>query len=148
MTANRLTCSVRVAGEHGLQQSDAVALSGFAQDFDCELYLSRGNCRADAKNASQMIEVSHLSDKVIILDADGQESRPAIAFFVYFLLNHLEPPRDEMALGGLSSRAAGKPAGQLSLNTLSPREALGALALVAANSRYESSHYDRGTCPM
>jgi phosphocarrier protein FPr len=62
----------------GLHSRAAARLSQALEPFDCEIYIEKGELRADAKNILDLISLCCPSNTRVTLLARGPEARPAI----------------------------------------------------------------------
>jgi phosphotransferase system HPr-like phosphotransfer protein len=131
MSTHYVTCPVRVPVDHGLPEEVAVLLSRYAREFPCELHITWGHRRVDAKSIIEMVDLSHeLGDEVVLeLEAQGDGSRAALDCLSEIVTHHRAAVRDELAHFGLVGAEGGQPMGSPGLARLPARDALGAFAL-------------------
>jgi catabolite repression HPr-like protein/phosphocarrier protein len=142
MTDHYVTCRIRVPVDYGLDEDEAVLLSRSAREFPCELHITWGHRRVDAKSIIDMVDLSHeLGEEVVLeLEAQGDGSREALDCLSE-LVGHPRGParaRDELAYFGLVSAGRCQPGSSPGLTSLPARDALGAFALHPRAWRHEA----------
>lgn len=131
MRTSYTTCRVRVPVDHGLSEDEALMLSRYAREFPCELHITWGPYRIDAKSIIEMIDLSHhLGDEVVLeLEAEGDSSSEALDCLSEIVTHHRAPARDDLEHFGLVGAGGGQPASSPGLTNLPERDALSAFAL-------------------
>jgi phosphotransferase system HPr-like phosphotransfer protein len=131
MMNSYVTCRVRVPVDHGLPEDEAVMVSRYARVFPCELHITWGHHRIDAKSIIEMVDLSHkLDDEVVLeLEAEGDSSREALDCLSEIVTHHRAPARDDLAYFGLVGAGGGQLGGSPGITSLPARDALSAFAL-------------------
>ncbi|MHB1556416.1 MAG: HPr family phosphocarrier protein [Isosphaeraceae bacterium] len=78
MTEFRTTCRVHVASAEGMHLRRAAAVSECARHFPCELHITRGCLRADARSVVEILCLAASPGDELLLEADGPESLHAL----------------------------------------------------------------------
>jgi phosphocarrier protein FPr len=78
MDDNRLACHVRIGSGEGLHLRKAAALSEFAKHYSCELRITHGDRRADAKSVLDVLCLGAGQGDELLLEADGPGSLQAL----------------------------------------------------------------------
>ena len=81
---------VIIKNEHGIHMRPALRIVDEAEKFSCDIVISKGSTKADAKSIMQVALLGALNGEEITITADGKDEQEAIDALEELIENDFE----------------------------------------------------------